>query len=185
VYKRIVIFGVVFIGLATALVRAQDNAAATATKNLTANIKGTLPAALTGPCVTTGYAGFCPSPVVCTCLTINGASVTGSLAGKGTANLLITQETSLATSDVVGQTCTPFFGSADLSTSLGTGKKAVGKTETLNLQGVSCNNGQIAGGFGIAASPVPTPGATGYGIVSGTVKGGTALSLVLKGPITQ
>jgi hypothetical protein len=183
-YKRVVIIGVVIIGLATALVRAQEQAAASASKNLTATIKGTVPAAVASPCATVGYAAFCPSPVACSCLTINGAAVSGSLAGKGTANLLITQETSLATSSVVGQTCTPFFGTADLSTSVGIGKKAVGKKETLNLQGVSCDNGQIAGGFGIAASPVPTPGATGYGTVSGTVKG-TALSLVLKGPITQ
>jgi hypothetical protein len=183
-YKRILIFGVVIIGLASALVRAQDNAAASATKNLTANIKGTVPSAVASPCATAGYAAFCPSPVACTCLTINGATVSGSLAGKGTANLLLTEETSLATSAVVGQTCTPFFGTADLSTSQGTGKKAVGKKETLNLQGVSCDNGQIAGGFGIAASPVPTPGATGFGIVTGTVKG-SSLSLQLKGPITQ
>jgi hypothetical protein len=179
-YKRVLIFGVVIIGLATAVVRAQDYAAVATSKNLTANIKGTAAAPVASPCATVGYAAFCPSPVVCSCLKITGASVSGSLAGKGTANLLLTQETSLATTNVAGGTCTPFFGTAALTTML----NKASKTETLNLQGVSCDGGAFAGGFGIAPSPVPSPAAAGWGALFGSTKGGV-VSLQLKGSITQ
>ena len=188
-YKRVLIIAAVASALGAAWVHAQEaNAVNTAIRN--AVISGSLSSPTAGPtangaCSSTGYAAICPSGS-CQCATMTGAKVTGSLAGTGTANVSITLDLGDPTT-VSGSTCQPIFGAADLTTT--TGKNKGPETETLNLLGVYCDkfiSGQpntVSGGFGIAASPAPSPAATGWGTMTGEAHHGT-LKLSLKGLVT-
>jgi hypothetical protein len=190
-YKRVLIIAAVTSALGAAWVRAQEaNAVNTAIRN--AVISGSLSSPTAGPtangaCSSTGYAAMCPGGA-CLCATVTAAKVTGSLAGTEAANVSITVDKADATTDISGATCQPIFGTADVTPIAGKNKSP--KTETLNLLGVYCNklkSGQpntISGGFGIAASPAPSPAASGWGTMTGTDHHGT-LKLNLKGPITQ
>jgi hypothetical protein len=161
---------------------------AVTTETRYATISGTASAPAVGKC-TEGYADQCPTSS-CSCVQIPNATVglvTGQvgIAGKGSANLFLTFDSGAATVSDIGS-CTPFFGVAELSTT------RVGKasSETLNLNGVSCNpltpgNSPILGGFGIATSPKPVNGGTGFGRFSGFLDPSGSVSLTLHGPITQ
>lgn len=161
---------------------------AVTTETRYATITGTASAPSTGQC-TEGYANQCPTSS-CTCVRIPGATVgrvTGevAIAGTGTANLFLTFDNGLATDSSSGD-CTPFFGVAKLTTTRA-GKVS---SETLNLNGVSCSplttaNSPILGGFGIAASPKPVNGGTGFGKVTGFLDPSGSVSLTLHGPVTQ
>jgi hypothetical protein len=99
--------------------------------------------------------------------------------------VFLTLDTGAAT--VSGEdSCTPFFGVAELTTK----RAGVSLTEAIKMNGVECSpitgsNDEILGGFGIAANPAPTNGAKGYGKLTGSVTPGGAVSLTLKGSITQ
>jgi hypothetical protein len=139
-----------------------------------------------GACEASGYDSVCPAGT-CQCFNIPTAKVTGSIAGKATANVFVTVDPDLQTTDpgTTNGECTPFFGVAHVtSTSL---------TEDINLTGALCkhftSNGDdyIEGGFGIADGA--SNSATGWGTLTGT---GThspsntpTVTLHLKGPITQ
>lgn len=121
---------------------------------------------------------------------INAAKVSGGLAGGGVGVVKLTVDSGSSTSAVSGSTCQPAFGEADLTTTVGTGTNKIVKTETLNLLAALCNQvtgaspDTISGGFGIAASPAPSPAASGWGTLDGTMKG-SKVTLRLKGSITQ
>jgi hypothetical protein len=153
-----------------------------------ATITGTASAPSTVKC-TEGYADQCPSGS-CSCVQVSGASVgrvTGqaAIAGAGTADLFLTFDNGAATVGGGGE-CTPFFGVAELTTT----RAGKAESETLNLNGVSCSplttaNSPILGGFGIATSPKPVNGGTGFGKVTGFLDPAGSVSLTLHGPITQ
>ncbi len=186
-YQRVLMIAVFAVALSGGSVYAQETDA-TRTAVLSGTIKGTAtPAA--GACLTGGYSAICPSGI-CSCDTMAGGKVTGKLAGSGLAVVNITLDSGSATSSVSGSTCQPGFGVATLTTTVGSGKNKIVKSETINLNLSVCdaftNGGAEAfdGGFGIAASPAPTPAASGWGTVDGSQKG-TVLTLKLKGSITQ
>lgn len=189
-FKRVLVIGAVTLAIGAAWVRAQE-ADAVKTAIRSAVISGSLSSPIAGPtangaCSSTGYAAICPSGS-CLCATMTGAKVTGSLAGTEAANVSITVDTGDVTTDVSGSACQPIFGTADISP---VGKNKSPETETLNLLGVYCDkfaSGQpntVSGGFGVAASPAPSPAASGWGAMTGTDHHGT-LKLSLKGPITE
>lgn len=189
-FKRILIIGGVVVALAAGLVLAQESDAVK-TKVLTGTISGAVSSPIAGACSTLGFAAICPSgPSDCSCITIPAAKVTGSLAGKGLGVVNITLDSGVTTSAVTGSTCQAGFGEADLTTALGVGRNKFVKTETLNLLLSVCNKltpgspNEIVGGFGIASAPAPSPAASGWGTVDGTIRNSDAV-LKLKGSITQ
>jgi hypothetical protein len=189
-YKRTLVIIAVLIAVGGAWARAQQADAVT-TKVLNGTITGTISGPVAGLCSMTGYSAICPSGSAnCSCFTINPAKVSGSLAGNGVGIVHLTVDSGSFTSAVSGSTCQPAFGEADLTTTLGTGKNKTVKTESLNLLAALCDklNGlspdTITGGFGIAASPAPSPVASGWGTLDGNRKG-SKVTLKLKGSITQ
>jgi len=161
------------------------------TSVLSGRIKGTVSGPVAGICAVSGYAAMCPSGASnCSCLTVPGGTIRGRLAGSGLAAVAITLDSGLATSVISGSTCQPGFGTATLTTTVGFGKNKIIKNETLNLALLVCDpiRGNapttLTGGFGIAAAPAPSPGASGWGTVSGVEKG-TSMTLDLKGSVTQ
>ena len=189
-YRRVLIVGGVLVALAAGLVLAQEQDAAT-TKVLSGTISGLISSPVAGACSTLGFTAICPSgPANCSCVTISAAKVAGNLAGKGVGVVDITIDSGTATSAIAGSTCQAGFGVASLTTTVGSGKNKSVKTEALNLLLSVCDKltagspNEIVGGFGIAAAPAPTPPASGWGTVDGTIKGSNAV-LKLKGSITQ
>ena len=189
-YKRTLVIMTVLIAVGSAWARAQQADAIT-TKVRNGTITGTISGPVAGPCSVTGYSAICPSgPLNCSCLTINAAKVSGSLAGNGVGTVHLTIDSGSSTSAVSGSTCQPAFGDADLTTTVGTGKNKTVKTETVNLLTALCDKvtgaspDTLSGGFGIAASPAPSPAASGWGTLDGTMKG-SKVTLKLKGSITQ
>jgi hypothetical protein len=188
-YKRAFVIVVVLIAVGAAWARAQQ-ADAVSTRIQNGIISGTLSAPVAGPCSITGYSAICPSGTNCSCITINAAKVKGSLAGNGIGVVRMTVDGGSATSAISGSTCQPVFGVADLTTTIGRGKNKTTKTETLNLQAALCDklnnrsHGTLDGGFGIASSPAPSPTASGWGTLDGTMTD-TKMTLKLKGSITQ
>ena len=75
-------------------------------------------------------------------------------------------------------------------TQVGRGIHKIIKTESLNLAVTLCNRlndtkpDTLTGGFGIAASPVPSPMASGWGTIDG-VKRGSKVTLKLEGSTTD
>jgi hypothetical protein len=188
--RRTLVIIVVLIAIGAACARAQQADAIT-TKVLNGTITGTITGPVAGLCTKTGYSAICPSgPTNCACYTINAAEVSGGLAGTGVGVVQLTVDSGSSTSAVSGSTCQPAFGEADLTTTVGRGKNKTVKTETLNLLVTLCdkvtgaNPETISGGFGIAASPVPSPAASGWGTLDGDMKG-SKMTLKLKGSITQ
>ena len=165
--------------LAAGMANAAAKTAVRAANIMATSGQGTITA---GPCNTGVYDSICPSGN-CQCLTITGAKVTGSMAGTGTADLSVTEDIGSETTSS-GDTCTPFFGVANLTTTL----QKTPLTESLNLGGMSCDaltpnsKNTIQGGFGIQDGA--SNGATGWGTVFGTSKS-QATTLHLKGSITQ
>jgi hypothetical protein len=189
-YKRAFVIITVVIAVGAAWARAQQADASTA-KIRNATITGQISDPVAGKCSDTGYSAICPSgPLNCSCISINAAKVDGSLAGKGIGVVHFTIDSGSSTSAVPGATCQPAFGVADLTTVTGKGVNKTTKTETLNLLAAMCNKFSggrpetITGGFGIAASPAPSPVASGWGTLDGSIKGSKA-TLKLEGPITQ
>jgi hypothetical protein len=189
VHKRMVVVMALTVALSGAWAFAQQPEATT-TKILTGTISGVTTTA-TGTCPGTGYSAICPSGT-CSCLTMAAGAVTGELAGKGTAVVNISIDTGSATSAVVSSSCYPVFGVADLSTTVGGGRNKTSKSETLNLAGALCDplnshsSSTIDGGFGIAATPAPSPAASGWGSFTGSQKDpNSKLTLKFKGSVTQ
>jgi hypothetical protein len=193
-FKRALMIGAVIAALGVGLVRAQDDgndAASDALRTavLGGTIKGTVSGPVAGACSSTGYSAVCPSGT-CSCISVNAGTVKGRLAGSGVATVAITLDSGTATSSVSGSTCQPGFGVATLTTTLGTGKNKVVKTESLNMTLSYCDPlrtnspTSVIGGFGIAAVPAPSPAASGWGTVNGTQKNAT-LVLKLNGSVTQ
>jgi hypothetical protein len=188
-YKRTLVIMAVLIAVGAAWARAQQ-ADAISTRVRNGTITGTVSGPVAGLCSLTGYSAICPSVSNCSCLTISAAKVSGDLAGKGVGVVNLTVDSGSATSAISGSTCQPAFGEADLTTTQGTGKNKIVRSETLNLLITLCNQvtgaspQTVSGGFGIAASPAPTPAASGWGTVDGTMKG-TKMTLKLKGSVTQ
>lgn len=196
-YKRILVFGVVIIGLATALVRAQD---VIGTSVKSAVITGTFVTATplntgTGACELSGYAGECPSggvPTKCLCFKATGAKLSGSMAGSGTADVEVTVDDSNSTAPSPGPGCSPMYGVATLNGTTGVGKNKKAKVITENLALVGCHHisgsspDTVSGGFGINGPASPTPTPSGWGTVNGSFERSTgAAKLVLKGSVTE
>jgi hypothetical protein len=187
-YKRTFVIIAVIIALAVRARAQQANAVNTKIQNGT--ISGTLSSQVAGPCSMTGYSAICPSVTNCSCITINSAKVSGSLAGNGIGVVRMTVDGGIATSAFLGSTCQPVFGVADLTTTIGRGANKTTKTETLNLQAALCDqlnnkrDGTLDGGFGIASAPAPSPIASGWGTIDGTMTD-SKITLKLKGSITQ
>ena len=155
-----------------------------------ANIKGvgsqvTGNDATTGACDTTGYDATCPSGT-CVCFEIPNATVTGSMAGKGTADIRITADQDSTTTDpsTTNGACTPLYGVAHITSS--------SLTEDLNIIGALCDrfsangNQYIQGGFGIQDGA--SNSAHGWGTLTGTAthsQNSPTVTLHLRGPITQ
>jgi len=188
--RRAVVVITVVILVGAAWARAQQ-ADAVATKIASATISGDFSGPVAGVCTPTGYTAICPSGLSnCSCITMNAAKVRGSVAGDGVAVVNFTLDSGSATSSVSGSTCQPAFGQADLTTTVGRGKNKTTKSESINLLAALCDskNGRspatLTGGWGIAASPAPTPAASGWGTLDGT-QTGTKIDLKLKGTVTQ
>lgn len=187
-YRRVFIIGAVVIGLAVGITRAQE-ANATKTAVLSSTIDGTAIGPIVGACPAGGYAAICPSSTQCSCVTITG-KISGKLAGNGPAVVNITLDSGSATTNILNSTCLPAFGTAVLTTTAGSGKNQTVRNETLNLNLSFCSqitnaaSNTFDGGFGIAASPAPSPAANGWGSVNGT-QNGSKVKLKLKGSITQ
>jgi hypothetical protein len=189
-YKRSFVILTVLTLVGAAWARAQQ-ADAIKTRVLNATFSGDVSSPVAGACAVAGYPAICPSGAEnCSCITMDAAKVTGNLAGNGTAVVNITVDSGSSTSAVSGATCQPGFGEADLTTIVGKGKNKTTKTESINLLLALCDslNGRspapVMGGFGIAASPAPSPAASGWGTVEGS-QNGSKMTLKLKGSITQ
>lgn len=193
-YRRALVVITVVILVGAAWARAQESDAL-ATRIQNATISGAFSGPVAGVCTPvpdTGYPDICPSgPSNCSCITMNAAKVKGSLAGDGVAVVNFTVDSGSATSSVSGSTCQPAFGQADLTTTVGKGKNKNIKTESINLLAALCDskNGRspatLTGGWGIAASPAPSPlGASGWGTLSGT-QTNTKITLKFNGTVTQ
>jgi hypothetical protein len=188
-YSRVLIIGGVVVALAAGLVRAQEGDAVK-TKVLNGTISGAVNSPVPGVCAPVGFTAICPSTTSCSCVTMAAAKVAGNLAGKGVGIVKITLDSGTATSAIPGFTCLAGFGEADLTTTLGAGRNKFVKTESLNLLLSVCNKlnqgrpNQIVGGFGIASAPAPSPAASGWGTVDGTLKSSNVV-LKLQGSITQ
>jgi hypothetical protein len=121
---------------------------------------------------------------------MNAAKVRGSLAGNGVAVVNFTLDSGSLTSPVTGSTCQPAFGQADLTTTVGRGANKTVKMESINLLAALCDskNGRspatLTGGWGIAASPAPSPGASGWGTLDGA-QTNTKITMKLNGTVTQ
>ncbi len=192
-YRRALLVMTVVILLGAAWVRAQE-ADVVATRIQNGTISGDFSGPVAGVCTpvpATGYTEICPSgPLNCSCITMNAAKVRGSLAGKGVAVVNFTVDGGSPTSPVTDETCQPAFGQADLTTTVGRGPNKTVKMESINLLTALCDskNGRspatLTGGWGIAASPAPSPTASGWGTVEGT-KTDSKITLKLKGTVTQ
>jgi hypothetical protein len=189
-YRRALVVIVVVMLVGAAWARAQQTDAV-ATRIQNATISGDFSGPVAGVCAVAGYTAICPSgPSNCSCSTMNAAKVRGSLAGDGVAVVNFTLDSGSATSSVSGSTCQPAFGQADLTTTVGRGKNKTTKSESINLLAALCDskNGRspatLTGGWGIAASPLPTPAASGFGTLEGT-ETGTKINMKLNGTVTQ
>jgi hypothetical protein len=190
-YRHALVVVTVVILMGAAWVRAQE-ADAVGTRIQNATISGDFSGPVAGVCTPvpdTGYPDICPSGT-CSCITMSAAKVTGSLAGKGVAVVNFTVDGNSATSSVSGATCQPAFGQADITTTVGRGANKTVKTESINLLAALCDskNGRspstLTGGWGIAASPAPSPAASGWGTLDGT-QTGSKITLKLQGTVTQ
>jgi len=190
-YRRALVVITVVILMGAAWVRAQE-ADAVGTRIQNATISGDFSGPVAGVCTpvpATGYTALCPTGP-CSCITMNAAKVTGSLAGKGFAVVNLTLDGGSLTSPVTGATCQPAFGQADITTTVGRGANKTVKTESINLLAALCDskNGRspstLTGGWGIAASPAPSPAASGWGTLAGT-ETSSKITLKLQGAVTQ
>jgi hypothetical protein len=129
------------------------------------------------------------------------SSAGGSMdKGKQTVtNFFVTMDEGInpATNPSVGMVdgrCNPFYGV--LTDSVG----STGETKTINLLGTACKrvtgiskNTQsgkdggdaLNGGWGIEASPAPSPSASGWGTLSGSTTSTDNVSIKLMGTVTQ
>lgn len=190
-YRRAVVVITVVILVGAAWARAQE-ADVVSTRIESGTISGTFSTPVSGPCTpspATGYTAICPSKN-CFCITMNAAKVRGSLAGKGVAVVNFTIDGDSGTSPITGSTCQPAFGQADLTTTVGKGVNETVKVESINLLTALCDskNGRspatLTGGWGIAASPAPSPAASGWGTVEGT-QTSNKITLKLKGTVSE
>ncbi len=133
------IFVATIVMLATVVTQvfAQDASTGPTTKTLSATLKGTFAPPVTGACsaITGDYDAICPSGN-CRCFAASSATVTGSMAGKGSAIINVTSDDGNITTPIPPDGCTPFFGVVQLTTVL----KKVSLTETINITGAECRH---------------------------------------------
>ncbi len=145
-----------------------------------------------GACPNAGYATLAAcSTDTCSCLVDPNATISGKIAGKGTAVVSITEDESQQvplTPSNSKDVCTPMYVNADINSTL----KGNPQTETISMHLVICHaltakgNESIDGGFGIETTPPASNGATGWGTVTGSTDNSTeTATLTLKGSITQ
>jgi hypothetical protein len=156
----------------------------TRTMVITAGALGT-PSAGACSAVSTDYASICPSGA-CQCESITNAKITGNLAGTGTADVALTEDTGDVSST---SGCMPFYGTITTTSNIGAGKKKVSANDIINAVGAVCPDAAaggktaIEGGFGLNAANSQN-GATGSGTVSGSSDSKT-IKILLKGPVTE
>jgi len=176
---------VLAVGLTQA--RAQDAASGPTTKTLTAKISGTFATPVTGECAGAGFATQCSPSAMCVCATDSTATVSGSIAGKGAADMSFTiDQGNIVPTSGLPHFCEPLYGEALLTTTL----KEAPLTETISILAVVCHvlttagKNTISGGFGIENGA--SNSAAGWGTVSGTFDNSSqTFALSLKGSITQ
>jgi hypothetical protein len=183
-------------GAPLVLAHRADAVAKTATRFAT--IKGTASAPSNKQCPTEegdAYANQCPIGP-CGCEQIPSATVgqvpsKPPIAGKGTANLWVTGDRG-GEVPTTGNFCKPFFGIAELTTTLKSGKNTTDITETLNLVGTNCHHlgsalhDPVSGGFSIAQTPIPSNGAQGLGTFTGYLDIATGhFSITAQGPVNE
>lgn len=161
------------------------------TKVLTAKMTVSLNSVATsGACPSAGYATYaaCSAGDVCECIVDPAATISGGIAGKGTAVVSLTADFSqdVPIGSGTQHVCWPIYGNADITSTL----KGSPQTETMSMHLVGCDKitsngkGTVSGGFGI--EPGATNGTTGWGTVTGTENLNTHIATVtLKGQITQ
>lgn len=186
-YKRVLVIAAVGVALSAAWMQAKRADAAAAARLNATIVSSTVPSASPSACASTGFAAICPSVTGCQCVKITGATLTGNF-GKGTADLLITEDPISATTGS-DNNCVPFFGTATLTGTKGVGAKAKTQTGNVNVVGADCDAfttnlpETLSGGFGIAV-PSPSPAMTGWGNLKGTVNKKGVLKINLTGPIS-
>jgi hypothetical protein len=190
-YKRVLVIAAVGVALGAAWMQAKRADAAAAARLNATIVSSTVPSASPSACASTGFAAICPSVTGCQCVKITGATLTGNF-GKGTADLLITEDPISATSSGSSgsaNNCVPFFGTATLTGTKGVGAKAKTQTGNVNIVGADCDAftanlpETISGGFGIAV-PSPSPAMTGWGNLKGTVNSKGVFRVNLTGPMS-
>jgi hypothetical protein len=184
----------VFVGAASVFA-----ASGPSTKNVTLNFKGTGTLSDPNAACTVGFSANCPSGT-CQCVEVTGATATGNVKSLTVSDFFVTVDTGTDLADASApdmsepnQKCNPIFGSVTISNS--------DFDATLNIAAVSCKHfvgisnknpsgthdkDIIGGGWGIAASPAPSPGASGGGLLTGTVvQSSQAVALKLSGPVSR
>ncbi len=178
-----------------------------ATKPVTAVIKGVgIPApigdvdTITGACNVSSWVDVCASGK-CSCVEVDPVTIHTTAKGASISNFFITIDdgTNPATEPAVGAGPTPRCSAIQGVFTLTAGNG--GKSANFNLVGTSCKHvigisvkkpqgthdkDLVSGGWGISATPTPSPVSSGWGTMTGTViKATNALSLNLAGWITQ
>ena len=178
------------------------------THTRTLNIKGTgataAPSAVdttSGACNISPWVHVC-SGTNCTCVEVTVSNASGSMdKGKQTvSNFFVTADGDInpATapdSSNIGPSCNPLRGVLTDTVA------STGETKTINLLATSCKKitgissgnpsgnhvgDTFSGGWGIEASPAPSPAASGWGTLSGTTTKTTgAVSFKLSGLVNE
>ena len=159
--------------------------------------------ALTGACNTDPWVDQCSVPTgsTCTCFEVTVSKASGSMdkGAQTVTNFFITEDPNInpATEPAVDSgpnpRCAPFRAVLTDTSSA--------EAKTLNLFGVSCKkviatsktnpsgthvSDTIVGGWGISGTPTPSPDASGWGTLSGSlVKSTSAVSINISGLVTQ
>jgi hypothetical protein len=159
--------------------------------------------ALTGACNIDPWVDQCSVPTgsTCTCVEITMPKASGNMdkGNQTVTNFFVTEDPNVnpATEPAVGSgpnpKCSPFRAILTDTSSA--------EAKTLNLIGVSCKkviaisntnpsgthvSDTIVGGWGISNSTIPSPDASGWGTVSGSVtKSTSAISIKITGQVTE
>jgi hypothetical protein len=189
-----VVCAILFVGAASVFA-----ASGPSTKNVTLNFKGTGTVVNPTAQCTTGFSNVCPSGT-CQCVEVTGATVTGNVKALTVSDFFVTIDTGTNLADAPSpdmsepnQKCNPIFGSVTVSNSE--------FDATLNIAGVSCKHfvgissknpsgthdkDILGGGWGISASPAPSPGASGGGLLTGTVtQSSQAVAIKMSGQVSR
>lgn len=188
--KRVFVVTIMLLAAGAMQAGAQDATTGPKTKTLTAKITGTATLESSSQQCDAGsgdYADKCPVGP-CQCFSVTGAKVTGSMAGKGTADLVLSDDTGQVVTDPVStHGCSLVYGIVNFNN---TTLKKVPLTEKVDVLGTTCHHTKSgkpdteAGGFAIEAGA--SNNASGWGTYTGTFDPSTfAVSLKTSGSITQ